>query len=249
MKSGIISLALTFRLAFCAFSAFGQDNEGVAAPIVSFDWGPNSQDIVMDVYARLHQATGFNEPIDFFYDSEYFEQNSLAAFVQLQKGPAYHAMVIQRNALDICRNKNELAYIIAHELSHIVLRHLEKIEIMKEKLCRSLAKKKGWPPPETNPKTLEHCFSYPVFQNAVRFYLESLEDQADIEGANLMTIAGFDAARSRKVFRHVADFFWATSYGIESPRAAMSADDYGHFTLHEREARLDRYVEYLCARH
>ena len=110
----------------------------------------------------------------------------------------YSKVVIYRALFEICRNEDELAFYIAHEITHLGsddIRHAKAAFARIEKTWTREIMRLNW----SNPPKDDRFEALNKQRNAIVIEQES---NADREGLRLANVAGYDPKRALVVFEH-----------------------------------------------
>jgi beta-barrel assembly-enhancing protease len=127
---------------------------------------------------------------------------------------------VNSGAIEAARNEGELAGVLAHEISHVVLRHgtnqASKAYVAKNAMRLLDAALGG---AKEGLRTLAYSLGLAGPGRLFMKFNRDAESQADVEGARLMAAAGYDP-------RDMADFFQRLDERAGDARAGETADDH-----------------------
>jgi predicted Zn-dependent protease len=144
---------------------------------------------------------------------------------------------VNSGAIEAARNEGELAGVLAHEISHVVLRHgtnqASKAYVAKNAMRLLDAALGG---AKEGLRTLAYSLGLAGPGRLFMKFNRDAESQADVEGARLMAAAGYDP-------RDMADFFQRLDERVGDARAGETADD--HPTPASRAAAISEFLPTL----
>lgn len=210
-------------------------------------WGPDPKAAVETVFKRLLDHSGYDSPqwlkkenrgpTQLVYtDKTHAIEGSPAVALAAGVGPnkQHHAIVAATyGLLDIVRSEDEMAAILGHEVSHLVLEHPQKMLAERMKAFDEWSARQDWDAFPSNDAALA-AFTR---ENKARFERtqRGLEAEADQYGQELAGLAGYDMKAAGEAMLHAKDWLWA----MDAKETAT------HDPLKERAARLKR----LAAQH
>ncbi|MBI2363157.1 MAG: M48 family metalloprotease [Elusimicrobia bacterium] len=208
----------------------------------SVSWGPDPKAAVEKVFKRLLEHSGYDAPAWLkkenrgptqlvYVDKHHAIEGSPAVALAAGVGPnkQHHAVVAATyGLLDIVRTDDEMAAILGHEVSHLVLEHPQKMLAERMKAFDEWSARQDWDAFPSNDAALsaftrEHKGRFEKTQRA-------LEAEADQYGQELAGLAGYDMKAAGEAMLHAKDWLWAMD-AAETPT---------HDPLKERAARLKR---------
>jgi len=205
-------------------------------------WGPDHEERLRKIFSRLLAASGYDGPgrqqekrgpTQLLYRKDYRDAaGTPAAAVSARTGPnnTDHAVVFAGYGIfEMCRDEDELAFIVGHEIAHLVLKHPEANQAKALELLEPWSKKndlKKFKDDDAAVKAFQHDNAA-----ALAAFQRGQEREADREGLALSRLAGFDPKGAATAMQHGQDWVWATTDGTP---------DTGHDPLPKRVSELRR---------
>lgn len=111
-------------------------------------------------------------------------------------------IIFTTKLLETVRNKDELAFILAHEAAHHVLGHLDTKN--DSAILRGMSAKVDAVASGKNEKAVEEAWKRGV-RDGILVYSKAFELEADVLGARITEQAGFDALKGALYFNSIRD--------------------------------------------
>lgn len=194
----------------------------------SADWGVDYKEKVQRVFDRLLRASGYDSPG--WLAKEKRQPTRLIysdRFAQIEGSPAvacparmqpndkdYSVVAAGYGLLEFVADEDELAFILGHELAHLAGNHAQRLVDMKLELFDKWYDGQGDRVASMDAQAVAAAFAREN-DGKLKELQRALEREADADGLNLMTVAGFDRDAAATSLRRAQDWLWAI--GMKAP--------------------------------
>lgn len=250
-----------FLAAFLAFAdqSYGPQPlpEELGRSPQSAGWVSDPEAKLKEIFKKLYEASGYKEPIDLEYRANERLINDSSPLMTRFPAPDEDAapkIFAGYSAFEIFRNEDELAQVLAHEMSHVILDHsrrkkqaLEEFDLLKwyDKNTKRIKRQiKAMEKRGLNSEKIQ-LEIYLLYRKEVVFPVtKKHEEEADAEGLSLAFLAGFKPISALNRVIHSAEYGWAIGV-CESFEQCWAKQDLGHGNFAERHDKLQQILKDL----
>lgn len=207
LLSGLKVLIVTISIALTPTTVFGSEEKAIGREIVSLylDAAP-----LIDHEQTLQYVNTLGQYIAQFTPKVNPKRNWTFGVLKTDSINAFAApggyVLITLGLLNLLETEDQLAFILAHEMSHVVKQHHLKVVQRQAQAQRVIAKM------QKNMKSQNRLFDAlsEVYKDfATKGLDKTAEHEADLDGALLATRAGFNSYAGQEVMFILAEFYQA----------------------------------------